>query len=185
MKRKNLAIGAITVIVMAVAAGGVVYASPYWAIHVMKQAAIDRDVDELMARVDEPALRKSVQLALGFRLGEMLQENRGEGTRKPLPEEAQRNVASQAEPMVDALTSSTLLIAMIREGRPSQALGRFAAPSRPSADTSPAGWSTEPRYLDSSTVEVHPKGAADAGAFVLRRSGILGWKLSGLRWPGA
>jgi hypothetical protein len=179
-------LGLLTALLLALAAG--LYAAPYWSMNRLKEAARERDIDALLAGVDQKALRQSVRLSLGFRFGESMQEAQAESG-KPAADGARAISASQVDPLTERLTSPPLLIAMLLEGRPSQALlgGGFATPRLSAAQAGDADlghWKTELRYLDSATVQVRSKEAPQQGGFILRRSGMVDWKLSGLLMPG-
>ncbi len=182
-RNKSIAWGAgltIVLLLLLVAAG--IYASPYWAVHQMKEAARERNVDALLARVDQSALRQSVRLALGFQLSETLHEAQAESG-KALAQGALPQAAAQLDPLTAALTSPPLLIAMLIEGRPSRALGGLGRlPASGDADL--GEWEAQLRYVDSATVQVRSRQTPQAGGFILRRSGLIDWKLSGLLLPG-
>jgi hypothetical protein len=185
-RNKTIAVSAGLLALLLLALAAAFYASPYWSVHQLKQAARERDVDALLEHVDQKALRQSVRLALGFQLAESIQGSAGEGAR-PMTRDSResRDIAlnTTLDPMTEMLSSPTLLMAMLLEGHPSRALSRGAPPLLILPETVPGDWPAEIRYLDRSTVEVRPKGGPDGGAFVLRRSGIVDWRLSGLRPP--
>ena len=59
MTRKLIFGAALGALVVVAAVAAVLYASPYWAVYQLKKAAQERDVDALLAHVDERALRLS------------------------------------------------------------------------------------------------------------------------------
>lgn len=188
-RNRSISLGAglaiVLLLLLLVAAG--IYASPYWSVHQMKEAARERDVDALLARVDQSALRQSVRLSLGFKLGEALHGAQAESG-KAQAEGARAQAAAQVDPLTETLTSPPLLIAMLIEGRPSRALtgSGFAGVQPPSASDEGLGeWETRLRYVDSATVHVRSDKAPQAGGFILRRTGLVDWKLSGLLLPGS
>ncbi|MGR4869833.1 DUF2939 domain-containing protein [Variovorax sp. LARHSF232] len=181
-RNKSIALGAGLAIVLLLLVAAGIYASPYWSVHQMKEAARERDVDALLARVDQSALRQSVRLSLGFKLSEALHDAQAESG-KAQAEGARAQAAAQVDPLTEALTSPPLLIAMLIEGRPSRALGGIGRlPASGDADL--GEWEAQLRYVDSATVQVRSSQAPQAGGFILRRSGLIDWKLSGLLLPG-
>ena len=170
------------------AAAGAIFGAPYWSMHQLKTAAQERDVDALMARVDLNALRQSVRLSMGFRFSEALHEARAEGG-KPLAEGARAAMAAQVDPLTETLVSPPLLIAMLIEGRPSRALtgagpaGVQLAVAQAGALAARDGWHAQLHRVDSATVQVRARESPQAGGFVLKRTGLLDWKLSGLLLP--
>ena len=147
---------------------GAYYGAPYWTVHELKQAARDRDADALLAHVDQAALRKSMQLALGFSLAQ-----------------PQGSPASQpaARPMLDAmpelLSAPTSLMAMLLQGHPSRVLDPDAVFMPILPEAAEGDWTVELRHVGRSTVEVRAKGST-GGAFILRRAGLFRWKWSAI-----
>lgn len=155
---------ALVVLVLAAA----YYGAPYWTVHELKQAARDRDADALLVHVDQAALRKSVQLALGFSLAP-----------SPASPESQATARSMLEAMPELLSSPTSLMAMLLQGHPSRVLDPEAAFVPVLPEAADGDWPVELRYVGRSTVEVRAKGAT-GGAFILRRAGLFRWKWSAI-----
>ena len=175
----------LAVAVLACVAGAADYASPYWALHRLKQAALDRDVDAVMARVDQEAFERSIRQALGMRLSEAMYGARAEAPRT-LPEGAQELAAARMDSLSHTFAESTAVMAMLIQGYPSSAVSGTAALSRARLSAVEASegeggdWKAQLRYVDRHTVEVRSASMPGAGAFVLSRAGWWGWKLSGL-----
>ncbi|MDM0111074.1 DUF2939 domain-containing protein [Variovorax sp. J22R133] len=187
MKRKAM-IGTVAVAAVAALCAAAVYASPYWVVRELKEAARERDVDALLEHVDAQALRRSVRLAMGFRVEEQLLDSTDEDRRPAGPAAAQA-ARALVDPLSDTLTSPTLLMSMLIQGRPSELLapGMRVAPLTSVAQASElalAQWDATIQYVDWSTVLVGSKRTPNAGDFVLKRAGLVDWKLSGFRMPG-
>jgi len=188
MKKRSLwwSLGAVAGVAVLVA--GAYFGSPYWTVHQIRKAAQARDVDALMARVDQPALQRSVRLAMGFRLAEVLSGGARADSRPRLAEGATAIASAQAEPLVSLLSSPTLLFSMLIEGYPSQALtGQVSLPAawQTAAQGGKAAgdWDARLNRVDASTIVLESRQSPGRGGFILRRSGWLKWKLSGLQLP--
>lgn len=174
----------LTVAVLACLAGAAYYASPYWAVHRLKQAAQERDVDAVMAQVDQQALERSVRQALGLQLNVALYGGRTEGART-LPDGAPEAAAARMDAVSRTFAEPTAVMSMLIQGYPSSAITGVAALSRARLSAIEAGegegggWKAQVRYIDRRTVEVRSERMPGAGAFVLSRSGWWNWKLSG------
>ena len=124
---------------------------------------------------------------MGFRLNEAMTDAADED-RVPSAAGAIDAATALVDPLTEALTSPTLLMAMLIQGRPSELMGRNVL-SGPPMSVKQAGelarndWSAELRYVDWSTVLVHSKDAPTSGDFILKRSGLVDWRLTGFQMP--
>jgi hypothetical protein len=175
---KTSIVGTLALVLLGAALAAAYWAAPYWTVRELKQAARDRDADALLAHVDQDALRKSVELALGFNLAER-QAEQAQRNAKPVSREAQAQANSMMSNLPDLLASPTALMSMLLQGHPSRALDPYGVyvPMLPEAAT--GDWPVELRYVGHSIVEVRAKGATGS-AFILRRNGLFDWKWSAI-----
>ena len=186
MKRKALTVTIAAIVALGLF-GAAVYASPYWAVRELKEAARERDVDALLEHVDTNALRRNVRLAMGFKLQEQFIAPHDLDA-KPAGPGASEAARALVDPMSDALTSPPLLMSMLIQGKPSDLMGGLQM--APLGTVAQAGekavgghWDAAIEYVDWSTVLVASKSTPHAGNFILKRAGLMDWKLSGFRMP--
>jgi hypothetical protein len=185
MKRRHI-LGIAGGALVAALIAGALYASPYWAVHEIREAANDRDIDALASFVDAAALRDSVAQALGLQVGTVADPS-AEGQRRP--DAAQQALAADwLGQLGESMASPPVLMGMLIEGRLSRVLvgDVTAGLARPRTQQDPQAdlWDASVRYRDWSTVVVRAKDAPDLGGFVFKRAGLFGWKLSGFDLPG-
>ena len=175
---KTSIVGALALGLLGAALAAAYWAAPYWTVRELKQAARDRDTDALLAHVDQGALRKSMELALGFSLADRQAEQAQRNPKAASPA-AQEQVRSLVGGMPELLSSPTSLMSMLLQGHPSRALDPYGVyvPMLPEAAT--GDWPVELRYVGHSIVEVRAKGATGS-AFILRRNGLFDWKWSAI-----
>lgn len=185
MKKSAVVVSA-AVVVAAVAAA--LYFGPHWTVHRMRVALDARDAQALSQYVDYPAVRESFKTQLMQALGRIpglgaMQDNPFAALGKALA----GGVVNQT---VDALVTPDSVMAMLEHGQPSidspSAPSAPAAGGAPSTDTPPKAEDKGPRYVieyvDYATVRIRAKDGTP-GAFLMRRDGVFGWKLSGVELP--
>ena len=171
-------LGFIAGIAILLAAGGWWFASPWWTLKAMREAAAAHDEKALSAHVDYPALRASVKSRIAK---QMAGSGGGDGG-----ETLATVVAAIAAPIVDAAITPQGVQAMFevrdvtRPGgaAPAPATTESVLPSLPAANDHPA---IERDEIDQFRVHWQEPGT---GTMVFRRHG-LGWKLVGIDLPPA
>jgi Protein of unknown function (DUF2939) len=156
------------------------YATPYLAVHQMRSAAAAHDAARLSGYVDFPALRASLKAGVQARLlGHELNE-----AGQPTPASAMGAAVAGAllGPLVDALITPESL-GRVMQGQPpvSAATGLGSEPAAPERRLQTAmGYESPGRFVFS----VKPQGDDEEPVeLVLRREGLLHWKLAELRLP--
>lgn len=153
------------------------YATPYLAVHQMRSAAAARDATRLSGYVDFPALRASLKTGVQARLvGQELNE-----AGQPTAASAMGAAVAGAllGPMVDALITPESL-GRVMQGQPpaSAVIGPGGEPATPGHLQTAMGYESPSRFVFS----VKPQGEEPVD-LVLRREGLLHWKLAELRLP--
>jgi hypothetical protein len=151
--------------------------TPYLAVNSMKSAAEARDAAKLASHVDFPALKESLKATFNARLAaEVAKGKQGNA----FPALGAAMAAAFINPMIDALVTPESLAMMMKGEKPQS--GKDGAPPResdPGTDTS-MSYEGFNRFV----VAVRKKGeAGEPVAFVLKRDGLLSWKLSAIRLP--
>jgi hypothetical protein len=170
---KKLGIG------LALLAGLALYASPYLAVQQMRSAAAERDAAKLSGYVDFPALRESLKRGVHARLaGQLLNEN---GQPTPASAMGAAVAAALLGPMVDSLITPDSLGRMLQGQRPAAAMvGVSADPSAAEPLQTRMGYESPSRFVVSLQQPGEDEEPVD---LVLRREGLLHWKLAELRLP--
>lgn len=175
MKFKSLLIG----LAVLLAAG--LYATPYLTVHQMREAARQRDGERLASYVDFPAVRASLKTEVQAKLAGLDRNERGD----PTPASAMGAAVAGAllGPMVDALITPEAVGRMLQGQPPLSAMTRVGdrepGESASKLDTT-MGYESAGRFVFS----VKRRGAdEDPVDLVLRREGLLRWKLAELRLP--
>ena len=152
---------------MAMAMGGL-YASPFLALHQMREAARAHDAQALAAFVDFPAVRESLKSGLRAKLVG--------GDVTPANVMGAEVAGALLGPMVDVLITPESLGRVLQGQPPSQAaLPVGAAPARVETRM---GYESPSQFV----FAIKPQGSDDDPVeLVLRREGLWGWKLAGLR----
>ena len=169
-------LGFVAVIAVLLVAGGWWFASPWWTLKAMREAAAAHDEKALSAHVDYPALRASVKSEIAK---QMAGSGGGEagGTLATV-------VAAIAGPIVDAAITPQGVQAMFevrdgtKQGGAAPATEGGVLPRPPAANDRPA---IERDGIDQFRVRWQEQGT---GTMVFRRHG-LGWKLVGIDLPPA
>ena len=167
-------LGGVVAVAVVLAAGGWWFASPWWTLKAMREAASAHDEKALSAHVDYPALRASVKREIAK---QMAGSGGGEagGTLATV-------VAAIAGPIVDAAITPQGVQAMFEVKDGTKAAGAAPAtaegvlPRLPTANDRPA---IERDGIDQFRLRWQEQGT---GTMVFRRYG-LGWKLVGIDLP--
>lgn len=183
MKRSRLRTG---LGLLALLAGLGLYATPYLAVHQMREAARERDAQRLASYVDFPALRQSLKLGVQDRLAGRDRNERGDPT--PASAMGAAVAAALLGPMVDVLITPEALGRILQGESPLGLPGRRepAPPAvagggeqRPRLHTE-MGYESLGRFVFSLRREGDDEEPVD---LVLHRQGLLQWKLAELRLP--
>lgn len=162
----------------------VFYGSPYLALHEMRSAAAARDAGKLAGYIDFQAVRDSLKSGVQARLAG--QQRNGDG--EPTPASAMGAAVAGAllGPMVDALITPESLARVLQGQRPETALipGRLNPATSPVPRAEPLetqmGYESPNRFVFSVKQQGDDEEPVD---LVLRRVGVMNWKLAELRLP--
>jgi Protein of unknown function (DUF2939) len=160
--------------VAAIALAASVYASPYYALHQMKNAIAERNVDALASQVDFPALRGSIKRQLEKTMGDSIQA--ATASDNPFAAMGQAMVTTMLGKMVDAMVSPEGVAAMVSKS----AVGADA--NKGTSDTGAqekADYSVAYAGWDKFVVRAKT-GGDEKGSLVLQRHGLWNWKLSAI-----
>ncbi len=153
------------------------YASPYWTLHRMKTAVVEKDADRFSSYIDFPELRESVKsqlmAAMDTRMG------RPEVADNPLAGLGRMMGAALINPVVDAAVSPAGVIAMFESGK-AQPLRGSSKPTEPPTREDKVNYAVA--YQDWNTVAIAKPGE-DTGRFILKRRGLWSWQLASLELP--
>lgn len=155
------------------AAAGWLYASPFWTLKAMRDAAEARDAEALAAYVDFPALRADLKSDLSAAM--MAEMARARATEDMSARPDALGLA-MLDPLIEGMVSPAGL-QMMFAGNPAAASPATPAPLR---EVSASGEVTVTRN-GLSEFRVSGKGD-DPAALVFRRDG-LGWRLVGIDLP--
>jgi hypothetical protein len=174
MQRKHIVLG------VAVAAGLLAlssYASPYWTLSRLRDAAAAHDGQAVSGYVDFPALRDSFKVQLLAAVAERA-ASKGEAN-SPFAALAPALIAAVANPLIDAMVSPAGVTAMLASGEVNMA--RPSAPPPAGDEVKPkADWSLHYRNWNQVAVTMDVPGAA---GFIFRRDGLWSWKLAAVELP--
>ena len=168
MKPKSALIGAV---VLALAA---LYATPFFALHQMREAARAQDGQALAAWIDFPAVRDSLKSSLRAKLIG--------GNVNPAHVMGAEVAGALLGPMVDALITPESLGRVLQGQPPARAaLPVETATAAPEVETpveTRMGYESPSRFV----FAIKPQGSDDDPVeLVLHRDGLWGWKLAALR----
>jgi hypothetical protein len=172
-RTRVLAAGAVGALLVVAATS---FASPWWTLHLLRDAVARHDADAVSVQVDFPALRDSVK---GQLLASVSRDvNNADGS-NPFAEIGRKFAMAVANPLIDAIVSPAGVAAMVEHGKISIAK---PAPASEAAGTDPA--QEKPHYA------LHYRGwdrfavtAQNGGSFIFRRDGLWSWKLAGIDFP--
>ena len=176
-----------TILVMvALLLAGMVYGSPYLAVHDMRAAAQVSDAAKLGGYVDFTALRQSIKTGVQAKIAGQERNENGD----PTPASAMGAAVAGAllGPMVDTLITPQSLERLLRGQRPMKAaVGALIGEPARAASEPPAKLETHMRYesFNSFVLSIRPEGDDDEEPveLVMQRHGLFSWKLSELRLP--
>ena len=173
--RRKPALLALTVLL----AGLCFYATPYLALHQIRSAAATQDAAKLAGYVDFPALRQSLKTGMQARLIGAERNERGE----PMPANVMGAAVAGAllGPMVDSLITPESLARVLQGQQPAAAVtGIGSEPAPADALQTRMGYESADRFVFSVKKQGENEDPVD---LVLRRDGLLRWKLAELRLP--
>lgn len=173
MKTKILAIAA----AVGIAAAGLLYASPYLALHNIAKAIEKQDAETVAEYVDFPALRESVKAQMQSKLQAQMQKP--EMQNNPFATFGQALAMGVVNQATDTLVSPTGVMLMLKKGKPGKPADVAAAGIGIDTQDQAPRKDYAVEYQGWSKVFVHPRG--EPGGFVFKREGLMGWKLSAIQ----
>jgi|WetSurMetagenome_2_1015567.scaffolds.fasta_scaffold164536_3 hypothetical protein len=169
-----------------VAAGAAYAASPFYAFHQLKEAALAGDRDQLNALVDFPGVREDLKRQVDSRAVKVAREASGIGY--PIAAILGHLGAAFGDHAIDKLVTPEAISGMVRSGmvphKHKQPADEASAPA-PAADDSKVA--TRFAYLtpDRFRVAVSPADQADhAINLIMDRRGLFSWRLEQIELPG-
>ena len=154
----------------AVLVAGGLYATPFVTLHQMRAAARAHDVPALAAFVDFPAVRESLKSGLRAKLVG--------GDVTPANVMGAEVAGALLGPMVDVLITPESLGRLLQGQPPAQAALPVGAAPAPAPVETRMGYESPSQFV----FAIKPQGSDDDPVeLVLRREGLWGWKLAGLR----
>lgn len=181
-KRTQFAIAAACLL-----AAAAFYATPYWALNQMRAAAQNRDADKLNTLVDFPAVRADLKTAISAKIS--TQMNKSEAT-SALSALGSAMVETIVNPMVDALITPENLAQIMRTPESAGKTTDTPPTSAPPKNDQPSNErpntvETTMGYTGFNEFVVHLKrhNTDKEIRLILKREGLIQWKLAGLRLP--
>lgn len=166
--------------IAALAFGAATWASPYYALHQMKNAVAGRDAAALAQHVDFPALRSNVKAQLAATMSESI--SAVAGADNPFAAMGAAFGNAMLGKMVDAMVSPAGVEALVSKSALDSHPQTDADGSVPAGTPSgqgKAGPEYAAAYAAWDRFVIRPANRQDdAGALVLRRHGLWSWKLS-------
>lgn len=163
---------------VAVVAVGYVAASPYLAVHAMRDAAMAGDAPGVGEYVDFPAVKDSLKASMTA----VVMKSAGEqGAENPMAGAGAMFAMALMGPMIDAAASPEGLAMMMRHGTIAK-----QPVSEADEKTATPQVDAQMAYRDLNTFVVTLKDASTSDApmgLVFRRHGITAWKLTSLELP--
>lgn len=157
------------------------YASPYWTLHRMKTAIVEKDADRFSSYIDFPALRESVKGQMMVMMNKRL--SRPGMADNPFAGIGQMMGAALINPIVDAAVSPAGVIAMFKSGEARPLPGGGGKREAPAAgDEANRAPDYAVDYEGWSRVAIAKPGD-DGGRFILKRTGLWSWQLAALELP--
>jgi hypothetical protein len=153
------------------------YASPYWTLHRMKTAIVEKDADRFSSYIDFPALRESVKGQMMVLVNKRMSGS--DMANNPFAGIGQMMGAALINPMVDAAMSPAGVIAMFESGKAQPLRG----PARSTESSSHAESVHYAVAYESWSKVAISKPGEDAGRFILKRTGLWSWQLTSLELP--
>jgi hypothetical protein len=165
-------------IVLLIAIGAWVYYTPYLALRSMRSAAEAGDGAALSGYVDFPAVRESLKTTVNAKVASVA--SAAQDTGNPLGMFGAAFASALVSPMIDTFVTPESLALILNGVKPEPGGSvKVALPSEKDVETTT-------RYDGPSTflVTVKTKGSsAEPIGLVLRRGGLVSWKLSALTFP--
>lgn len=181
MKARWTAVG-VAIAIVGIATG--YFASPYWALHQLRNAAADGEGDRVATYVDFPAVRDSLKVQFA---AAMARRAEGSNINKAFAGLGQAFAMQMVNGVVDAAVSPETISAMIRSGKTPRALLPETKKATPtSSDKERAPPRVRQHYATLDTFEaalVDPVTNDDTLIAVLTRQGLFSWKLTAVRLP--
>lgn len=159
-------------------AGLCFYATPYLALHQIRSAAAAQDAAKLAGYVDFPALRKSLKTGVQARLIGDQRNERGEPT--PANVLGAAVAGALLGTMVDSLITTESLARLLQGRQPVAAVTGIGGEPPPGKLQTRMAYEGTDRFVFSVSKPGEDEEPVD---LVLRRDGLLHWKLAELRLP--
>ena len=156
-----------------VAVAGLLYASPYLALHRIAQAVERKDAEAVSAHVDFPALRESIKAQMQAKVQAQLPQSGAPND--PFSSLGQALAMGVVHQVTEALVSPAGVMLMLERGKPGKPSDVAAAGLGVNTQGNAQRKNYAVRYQNWSTVFVHSEG--ESGGFVFQRDGLIGWKL--------
>lgn len=169
--KKWVALVALLVVIL----GGLYVGSPYYAIHSLRQAAIEADIDKLEASVDFPAVRESLKAQLSAALMAKMQGN-NEIRDNPFAGLGALLMPTIVDRLVDTFVTPDGIAALMRGQKPND---------KRKLERNPDIEATS-RYLGLDRFRVtlrNTKLNSKGPSFLFERRGFASWKLIKLEIP--
>ena len=160
--------------VICTAVAGVLYASPYLALHSIAKAIENKDADTVSEYVDFPALRESVKGQMLVKMQAEMQKT-PEMQNNPLAGFGQMLAMGLVNQMAETLVSPAGVMLMLENGKPGKPADVAAAGVGVDTQGGKPRKDFAVNYQGWSKVFVHPKN--EQGGFIFKRDGLMGWKL--------
>jgi hypothetical protein len=179
---RRLLVGAALAIFLA---GAAYYASPYWAMRQMREAAVAGQADRLSTYVDFASVRESLKSQMSSAMSQKMKELEG----NPFAGFGQMLASAMINTFVDAMVTPEGVASMISTGKAPDAPGNKTTP-KPVSETSSGSKKSEPivsrayEGLDIfKTTMLDPETKKPMLVAVMQRQGLFGWKLTAIRFP--
>ncbi|MBB4842505.1 hypothetical protein HNP55_001020 [Paucibacter oligotrophus] len=160
------------------------FASPYLTLHQMRRAAQAQNAQGLSEHVDWPSLRDSLKTGVQARLAQQDLNEQGQPSRAAAWGAAV--AGALLGPLVDSLITPQSLGRLLQGQSPGAAALGFPPPSPAASEPGAQAleWSSHFEGINRFVFSLRKPGAEeDPIHLVLRREGLLGWKLAELRLP--
>lgn len=167
-----------TIAVVATLFGTAYLASPFWAAHRFRQAAIAADIDRLDAAVDFPAVRESLKSQMTVAITAKMASD-PEMRSNPFAGLGMALMPTIVGRMVDGFVTPEGISALMKRGRLDT-----AASAKPAPDID-YGYAYHGLDRFAVTVRAPEMMPDDAPKFVFERRGLFSWKMIRLELPRA
>ncbi|MEP9400281.1 DUF2939 domain-containing protein [Sphingomonas sp. VNH70] len=169
----------VAIAIVVLAFGAAYFASPFWAAHRFRAAAVAGDTDGLEATVDFPAVRESLKAQLNVALTEKLR-NDPEMRNNPFAGLGMMLLPTIVDRAVGGFVTPDGIAAIARNGRLERRGASGDTPARADIDYDYAYRGTD-RFAV--TVTAKNSGPGRGPTFVFERRGLFGWKLVRMEVP--